>query len=50
MLVRNWIDCPTRISNGYIIERVIFTKKDYENPFKEGAILKHILVVFLELT
>lgn len=42
MIVRNWIDCPTKISNGYIIERVIFTKRDRENPSKEGAILKHI--------
>lgn len=42
MLVRNWINSPSRITHGYMIERVIFTKKDPQNPNKEGAFMVHI--------
>jgi len=42
MIIRNWKECPTSIANGYIIQRTIFTKKDPNDPCKEGAIMKHI--------
>ena len=42
MIVRNWMDCPSRITHGYMIERVILTKQDPENPGKEGAVMTHI--------
>ena len=42
MIVRNWMDSPSRITHGYVIERVILTKEDPENPGKEGAVMTHI--------
>jgi len=42
MIVRNWMDCPSRVTHGYMIERVIFTKKDTENLGEEGAVMTHI--------
>lgn len=42
MLVRNWINSPSRVTHGYMIERVIFTKIDPQNPGKEGAVMRHI--------
>jgi len=42
MIVRNWMDSPSRVTHGYMIERVIFTKKDPEDPGKEGAVMAHI--------
>lgn len=42
MIVRNWMDCPSRVTHGYMIERVILTKVDTENPGDEGAVMKHI--------
>lgn len=42
MIVRNWIKCPSRVTHGYMIERVILTKKDPADPGKEGAVMTHI--------
>lgn len=42
MIVRNWKQCPSSVSHGYMIQREILTKKDPENPDKEGAVMKHI--------
>ena len=42
MIVRNWINCPSRVTHGYMIERVILTKKDPDDPGKEGAVMTHI--------
>lgn len=42
MIVRNWMQSPSRVTHGYMIERVILTKKDPEDPGKEGAIMTHI--------
>jgi len=36
------MDSPSRVTHGYMIERVIFTKKDPEDPSKEGAIMTYI--------
>jgi len=42
MIVRNWMDSPSRVTHGYIIERVIFTKEDPEEEGKEGAVMLYI--------
>jgi len=42
MIVRNWMESPTRITHGNMIERVILTKEDPENPGKDGAVMTHI--------
>lgn len=42
MIVRNWMNCPSRVTHGYMIERVILTKKDTEGPVQEGAVMTHI--------
>jgi mannose-6-phosphate isomerase-like protein (cupin superfamily) len=39
MIVRNWMNCPSRITHGYMIERVVLTKG---KAGEEGAIMKHI--------
>lgn len=42
MKIRHWLQCPSSITHGNIIKREIFSKKDPNNPDKEGAILVHI--------
>ena len=42
MFIRNWIQCPTSVSHGYMIQREILSKIDPANPGKEGAVMKHI--------
>jgi mannose-6-phosphate isomerase-like protein (cupin superfamily) len=42
MIVRNWVNCPSRVTHGYMIERVILTKKDPETSGKGGAVMTHI--------
>jgi len=42
MIVRNWMESPSRVTHGYMIERVILTKEDPESPGKEGAVMTHI--------
>lgn len=39
---RHWIECPSTLTHGNIIQREIFTKKDPENPRKEGAVMNFI--------
>lgn len=39
---RHWMECPSTLTHGSIIQRVIFTKKDSENPCKDGAVMNHI--------
>jgi len=42
MIVRNWISCPSKITHGYMIERVIFTKVDAQSSGEEGTVMTHI--------
>lgn len=39
---RHWKDCPSSLTHGNIIQRVIFTKEDPANPRKEGAIMRFV--------
>ena len=42
MDARHWQQCPSSLTHGNIIQRVIFTKKGSENPDPDGAILNCI--------
>lgn len=42
MIIRNWKQSPTSVSHGSIIQREILSKIDPNDPFKEGAVMKHI--------
>ena len=42
---RHWLDCPSSLTHGNMIQRVIFTREDPENPHKEGAIM-HVIESF----
>ena len=37
---RHWMDSPSSLTHGNMIQRVIFTKEDPEAPQKEGAVLR----------
>ena len=37
---RHWLDSPSSLSHGNMIQRVILTKEDPEAPHKEGAVLR----------
>ena len=37
---RHWLDSPSSLTHGNMIQRVIFTKEDLEAPQKEGAVLR----------
>ncbi|MBM3264987.1 MAG: cupin domain-containing protein [candidate division Zixibacteria bacterium] len=39
---RHWLECPSTLTHGNIIQRVIFTRKDPQDPRKEGAVLNFI--------
>ena len=41
MIIRNWLDCPSTVTHGAMIERTIFTKATLENLNKPGAILTY---------
>ncbi len=42
MEMRSWLQSPSSLTHGNIIKREIFSKKDPDNPDKEGAILNYI--------
>lgn len=42
---RHWLDCPSSLTHGNMIQRVIFTREYPENPHKEGAIM-HVIESF----
>ncbi len=42
MNARHYLDCTPSLTHGNIIQRVIFTKQDPENPEARGAVMKHI--------
>ncbi|MCZ6678053.1 MAG: cupin domain-containing protein [Candidatus Poribacteria bacterium] len=42
MQIRNWLQSPSSLTHGNIIKREIFSKKDPDNPDKEGAILNYV--------
>ena len=37
---RHWLDSPSSLTHGNMIQRVIFTKEDPKIPQKEGAVLR----------
>ena len=37
---RHWLDCPSSLTHGNMIQRVILTREDPEDPRKEGAVLR----------
>ncbi|MDE0297042.1 MAG: cupin domain-containing protein [Candidatus Poribacteria bacterium] len=39
---RHWLDCPSSLTHGNMIQRVIFTREDPENPGVEGAVMRNI--------
>lgn len=42
MNARHYLDCTPSLTHGNVIQRVIFTKQDPENPEATGAVMKHI--------
>ena len=39
---RHWLDCPSSLTHGNMIQRVILTREDPENPGREGAVMRNI--------
>ena len=39
---RHWLDCPSSLTHGNMIQRVIFTREDPENPEVDGAVMRNI--------
>jgi len=39
---RHWMDAPSSLTHGNMIQRVILTREDPENPGKEGAVMRNI--------
>ncbi len=39
---RHWLDSPSSLTHGNMIQRVILTREDPENPGKEGAVMRNI--------
>ena len=39
---RHWLDCPSSLTHGNMIQRVIFTREDPKNPGVEGAVMRNI--------
>ena len=37
---RHWLDCPSSLTHGNMIQRVIFTREDPADPRNEGAVLR----------
>ena len=37
---RHWLDCPSSLTHGNMIQRIIFTKEDPAGPRNEGAVLR----------